>query len=225
MKRKYLLLLVILLLLSACGSSPEEPVVTDNGLLDVDAVEVQVSVISVAPEISVTVSATLPDNCTSWEKREGAVQQRQEGQIFYIDIYVTKQTGIECDTNPQPLELGIGLDYTSLPAGNYIVNVNGITAPFEITPEQAFEKNTAEQIEAVTSAVHADLAERFGVTGADILSIDSMMWMNSCLNMAEPDEVCAEVLTPGYLVVAGKGGQSWEYHTNQDGSELRVLGN
>jgi len=210
-------------MLSACGRQPEESDTTDYGLLDVDAVEVQVTMIGPRPDIGVTVTPTWPDECASWEKREGAIQQRQEGTTFYMDIYVTHLADDECDVASHPLQLGIGLDYTSLPAGHYMVNVNGVAAPFEITPEQAFDQNTAEQIDAVTRAVQADLEERFGVTGADIVSFQSMMWMDACLNMAEADEVCNEVLTPGYLVVAGDGEQVWEYHTNQDGSELRVL--
>jgi hypothetical protein len=223
MKRKCFLLLLIVILLNACGPRSEDSGTTDYGLLAVDKVQVQVHAVLAQPHISVAVSATLPDDCTYWEKREGAIQQRQEGYNFFMDIYVTHLTSAECDATPHPLELGIGLEYTSLPAGNYTINVNGITTQFEITPEQAFDQNTAEQIEAVTRSVQADLSERFGVTDADILSFQRMMWMDSCLDLAEPDEVCSEMLTPGYFVAASDGEQVWEYHTNQDGSELRVV--
>jgi hypothetical protein len=223
MKRKILLLLLIVILLNACVPSSEDSVTTEYGLLAVDKVQVQVYAVWVQPHISVTVSGTLPDDCTYWEKREGAVQQRQEEYNFFMEIYVTQLTSAECDATPHLQELHIGLQYTSLPAGNYILNVNGVAAPFEITSDQAYDQNTAEQVEAVVSAVRADLAKNFNVTEFDIVSVQPRMWMNSCLNIADPDEICAEVLTPGYLVVAGDGEYTWEYHTNQDGSELRVL--
>jgi hypothetical protein len=223
MKRKYILLFIVLVLLSACGGQTEESGTADYRLLTVDEVQVEVMMVMVRPHISVTVIPTWPDECASWEKREGAVEQHQEGQTFYMDIYVTHLAGDECLAGSHPLFLGIGLDFTSLPAGEYVVNVNGVTAPFVITPEQAYDQNTLDQIEAVTNAVNDDLAECFGVTGADIISFQRITWMNSCLDLAEPDEVCADVLTPGYLVAAAEGEQVWEYHTNQDGSELRVV--
>jgi len=220
MQKKVWLCFMVVILLAGCGPRQAEP--ADN-ILAVDAVQVDVSMIGPAPWISVTVLGTLPDDCTLWEKNEGAIQQRQEGNTFFIDITVTILDDAECSANPHPLELGIGLEYTSLPAGVYEVNVNGTSAQFEITPEQAFDQNTAEQIEAVVSAVRDDLAERFGAAEVDILGVDPMMWGDSCLHMPEPDEMCSDVIVPGYLVTAGDGEHTWEYHTNQDGSELRVL--
>ena len=202
--------------------TPEPDAATTYGLLVVEAVAVEVLAGGPAPSISIAVSPTWPDDCMLWEKREGAIQQHQAGQTFYIEVYITYLTNAECDANMQPLVLGIGLDYTDLPAGDYTVDVNGVTANFSIDSAQAFDQNDRDQIQAVVSAVHADLAARFGVSAADILSVQPMQWPDSCLGLAGPDELCSAVIVEGYLVVAGDGTQTWEYHSNQDGTVLRV---
>lgn len=74
------------------------------------------------------------------------------------------------------------------------------------------------------SAAAVDLAERFGLSADDVdfVSSTSTQWPDSCLGLPEPDEVCAQVVTPGYEVVLAVDGVNYTYHTNL-ATEVRAV--
>jgi hypothetical protein len=59
--------------------------------------------------------------------------------------------------------------------------------------------------------------------GATIVSVESVEWPNACLGLAGPDEVCAEVITPGYRVIVERDGERITYHTDLIG-RFRIAG-
>lgn len=74
-----------------------------------------------------------------------------------------------------------------------------------------------------------DLAVQFaavelGVDPANIqvVSAEPVDWRNSCLGVEKLDEMCLDVITPGYRVVLEIGGQQVFVHTNQSGSVMRL---
>ncbi len=77
--------------------------------------------------------------------------------------------------------------------------------------------------ETLIQAAGEALAKVLGLKLADIkfVSAQLVQWPNSCLGMALPGEACAEVITPGYLIVLEANGVKFEYHTNADGSVVR----
>jgi hypothetical protein len=77
----------------------------------------------------------------------------------------------------------------------------------------------AELVEAARQA----LAEALGVAldAITVANVSAVEWPDACLGLARPGTACAEVITPGYLIELAAGGQTYEYHTNQDGSVLR----
>jgi hypothetical protein len=76
--------------------------------------------------------------------------------------------------------------------------------------------------EAITSKVKAALAAALGVPTGDIQVVSTQIieWPNSCLGVAAPGIMCAQMVTPGYLVVVEANGQQYEYHTNGDASAV-----
>jgi hypothetical protein len=58
--------------------------------------------------------------------------------------------------------------------------------------------------------------------GARIVSVEAVDWPDACLGMAGPDEACAEVITPGYLVVLDRSGEAIEYHASRAGRYRKV---
>jgi hypothetical protein len=58
--------------------------------------------------------------------------------------------------------------------------------------------------------------------GATVQSVEPVDWPDACLGAAGPDEVCAEVITPGYRIILDVGGETVEYHASRAG-EFRTL--
>ncbi len=77
---------------------------------------------------------------------------------------------------------------------------------------------------SVAEAVLQDLAQKQGISIKDLEIIDysQQTWRNGCLELLKPDEFCTQALVPGWRVVVSNGKQSWIYHTNSNGSSLRL---
>jgi hypothetical protein len=56
--------------------------------------------------------------------------------------------------------------------------------------------------------------------GAALTSVEAVDWPDACLGAARDDEVCAQVITPGYRIIVEQGGETSEYHASRAG-ELR----
>ena len=86
---------------------------------------------------------------------------------------------------------------------------------------------TAEAEQAAAEALppaRLALADYLGIE-ADLLElaqIEDAEWPNACLGLAEPDEMCAEVLTPGYRILFAHAGETYVVRTNVSGSAVRV---
>jgi hypothetical protein len=78
---------------------------------------------------------------------------------------------------------------------------------------------------AAVAAARQVLAERLGVAveAIQIRQIDEEQFSNACLGAAGPEEMCAEVITPGYRAVFAVDGETYVYHTNLDGSQIRAV--
>jgi hypothetical protein len=55
----------------------------------------------------------------------------------------------------------------------------------------------------------------------DIVSFEPVTWGDSCLGAGQPDEVCAEVVTPGWIVVLRHPNGIFAVHTDLLGERLR----
>jgi len=67
------------------------------------------------------------------------------------------------------------------------------------------------------------VSETLGVP-ADQLQIDTVEqtdWPDSCLGLPEQDEACAEVITPGWLVVVDIAGTKYSYRVDESGTNIR----
>jgi hypothetical protein len=57
---------------------------------------------------------------------------------------------------------------------------------------------------------------------ARIISVEAVDWPDACLGAANPGDICAAVITPGYRIILDVGGQRVEYHTDRHGAGRRV---
>jgi hypothetical protein len=71
-------------------------------------------------------------------------------------------------------------------------------------------------------AARAALARQLGIDPSEVTihSANQVDWPNSCLGLPEADEMCAEVITPGYLVLLEANGQQYEFHTDETGENV-----
>ncbi|MFW6042635.1 MAG: hypothetical protein ACOC9C_03015, partial [Chloroflexota bacterium] len=78
----------------------------------------------------------------------------------------------------------------------------------------------AEAIEAATDS----LSEMLDVDESEITidTITDMEWPDACLGLPEADEMCAQVITPGYLIVLEVDGEVYEVRTDREGRTVRM---
>jgi hypothetical protein len=55
-----------------------------------------------------------------------------------------------------------------------------------------------------------------------VVSYKQETWRNGCLDLPRPNELCTQALVPGWRVTVTDGSQRWVYHTNRNGSVVRL---
>jgi len=101
--------------------------------------------------------------------------------------------------------------------------------PLPVTSPTISPQPTSEALEVYPPAAWAaieDLALHLEINPnqVEVISVLREEWPDSCLGLAAADEMCLQVITPGYRVLLGTSGQRFEYHTDQSGGTLRVIG-
>jgi hypothetical protein len=68
------------------------------------------------------------------------------------------------------------------------------------------------------------LAEELVVDPSDVVVVqyEAVNWSNSCLGLSEPEEMCAEVITPGWRVLLRVDQREHELHTDDLGMNIRI---
>jgi hypothetical protein len=71
--------------------------------------------------------------------------------------------------------------------------------------------------------VQNQISETLGVAldSIQLQNIEKMDWPNSCLGLPEGDEVCAEVITPGWLLTFNINDQVYQYRVDSTGTVIR----
>jgi len=87
--------------------------------------------------------------------------------------------------------------------------------------EGADGKTRREAFEAATR----DLSRKIGAPERDIAGVsqEEVTWPNSCLGCPKTEELCAQVLTPGYRIMLRVRDATYEYHSNR-GGRVRLCG-
>lgn len=73
------------------------------------------------------------------------------------------------------------------------------------------------------AAVRARVAKESSVPESAVLILEAheRQWPDSCLGLAAPNEVCAQVITVGFEVIVQGEGEERVFRTNQSGSVIR----
>jgi hypothetical protein len=75
----------------------------------------------------------------------------------------------------------------------------------------------------VALSVQNEVSRVLGVTmeSVNIEQVEKMDWPNSCLGLPQGDEVCAEVITPGWLLTFNLNDQAYRFRVDQTGTIIR----
>lgn len=75
----------------------------------------------------------------------------------------------------------------------------------------------------VEDAVVKQLAQNLGLTESDISVVSDVgiEFPDSCMGVSMDDVMCAQVITPGHIIVLEADGVQYEYHTSDDGTRIQ----
>jgi hypothetical protein len=92
-------------------------------------------------------------------------------------------------------------------------------------PQPTETAQPAQQIEAVQRAEEA-LAQDLNLEmeTIQVIQVEDAEWPDACLGLAREDEVCAQVVTPGFKVTLQAQGKQYIYRTDETGSVVRLEG-
>ena len=78
--------------------------------------------------------------------------------------------------------------------------------------------------EFIKSQAIADAAQRLQKPASEffIMQAQQKTWKDGCLELADKNTICSQVLVPGWRVIVGTKGQSLVYHTNKSGSVIKL---
>ncbi len=97
--------------------------------------------------------------------------------------------------------------------------------PKEIQPSlPGGEVAPLEESEMFFETIRAGIAGQLGVDADQIrlVSMTTVEWPDGCLGLAAPDQMCIQVITPGYSLMIESGNRTFEVRTNLDGSQVRI---
>jgi hypothetical protein len=89
-----------------------------------------------------------------------------------------------------------------------------------LPPEAATDSPPAELIEDLKSVV----SSKTGIPSHEVLfvSAEAVDWPDACLGVSNEDEICAQVITPGYRIALTTLTQEYVFHTDRSGREFRL---
>lgn len=64
-----------------------------------------------------------------------------------------------------------------------------------------------------------------GLEDVELIRAKAVDWPNNCLGLVKPDQVCAQVITPGYQIIFLARGNRYEVRTDRTGEVMRVAQN
>ena len=101
-------------------------------------------------------------------------------------------------------------------------NGGGVTPGAFTPPASQVPPEAQSAVDAVVAEVLRRLTE-LEPDDVDVISATAAQFSDSCLDVvyAGQDEVCAQVITPGWVVIVHFGDTSQGWNTNEDGSVLR----
>jgi len=133
----YMLILFSIIFIAGCTTQNGDFIEGNATVTDIDILILE----SFPVQVNVVAKGYFPDSCT----RIGMQIVGKGGNTFFVELKTSRPADVFCAQVITPFEEVIPLDVLGLKAGNYTVDVNGVTGTFELqidnVPQQAEEKN------------------------------------------------------------------------------------
>ncbi len=122
--------------------------------------------------------------------------------------------------------IGVMCTMNQVPGFRIILEANGTQYEFHtnrdgsmITPGGGMQASGPAQ-----DAVRKYLASMLGIdtNQISVVSDAEVEWPDSCLGIPQSGMLCAQIVTPGHLIVLEANNVQYEYHTNGDGSQIQA---
>lgn len=84
-------------------------------------------------------------------------------------------------------------------------------------PPSAEKMAVANVRQILMQQLHAD------VNAVTVVDVTAEQWADACLGAGRANELCAQATTPGYRITLVVKGAEYRYHTNEDGSNFRLV--
>lgn len=91
-------------------------------------------------------------------------------------------------------------------------------------PTAAASPSTSDAPLEVIQRLKTALANQSGIAESDIslASSEAVEWGDACLGVPQPNEMCAQVITPGYRVVLTTPQGEYSIHSDRSGQTFRI---
>ena len=106
------------------------------------------------------------------------------------------------------------------PSPTFATEERSITENDKETTHMAKEQLSDSLKQTILEAVSTE--QNVPVDQLEITAAEAADWPDACLGLAKPDEMCAQMMTPGWAVMVTKGGQTWQYRTDLDALQVRL---
>lgn len=100
-----------------------------------------------------------------------------------------------------------------------------VVSPIPITSGENAPPGSIHNLPVPTAvaAARTNLAQKLGLAESSVVILEALErdWSDACLELAKPNEVCAQVITPGYAILLLASGKEYRYRTDLSGATVR----
>lgn len=150
-------------------------------------------------------------------------------ETLSVDVDQIKLVSAEAVTWPDGcmgiVKMGMMCTQAQVPGFRIILEADGKQYEFH-TNEDGSVVLLAEDTQAAGALEEMaikQLAANLGIAESDItvVSSESVEFGDACLGVAQEGVMCAQVVTPGHIIVLEADGAQYEYHISEDGSRVQ----
>jgi hypothetical protein len=223
-------LIIIVMLLAACASPGGMQLPTDTPSVTIQTPSATPGSTPTAPkpEPSPTAQPThIPVDVPP--AQHAAIQALADSLGINIDqIKVVSVEAVDWPNGCMGVQrIGVMCTQQIVPGFRIILEANGQQYEYHTNSDgsQVTPAKGQQPIQVSDDAVKAaigDLAKALGVSEdqVSLVSATIIEWPDSCLGIQQTNIACAQIVTPGYLIVLEANGHQYEYNTDSSGDQV-----